>query len=95
MIKETTFKRYVLLDEQGTSAENYHQDDSCDPIVADTISGLISLAAEWADVSEETFVQWMEQGEQYAEYTIACEEGIVRYLTPAEIGQVAQIWRRP
>ena len=77
--------RYVLLDETGEPAQNYHQDDSCDPIVGDDLECLISEAADWADLATDNFLEAMDSKDgEYAAYTIVREQVEVHKLTPED-----------
>lgn len=42
--------RYMLVDDQRIPVENYHQDDSSDPLVAPSLHRLVDEIAEWTDM---------------------------------------------
>jgi len=77
--------QYALLEKDGEPAQRYHQDDSCDPIVAGSIEMLISIAAEWADVGDDDFVQFLDTERFGGPFTIIKERVIVSTLTAQEL----------
>jgi hypothetical protein len=52
--------QYALLNGDGTPAMHCHQDDMEDPIIADDIESLISIAADWADLGMDNFLELMD-----------------------------------
>ena len=79
MLNTTKHTQYVLVDKEGEVQMRTHQDDSEDPVVGSTIVGLLSEAAEWADLSVDDFVKL-----ELDRFDILCEEVTRRPLNLGE-----------
>ena len=72
-----------------------HQDDLENPLVADTIEGLVSVAGDWSDLGDDGFLREMLEGGEYADYKIVRESVIATELGESGLAELRRLAMGP